>query len=76
MRARAAREVLRFEAAEMFERGLDGGVIARELAVTRKSVNSWKRSRRSGGIEALASKGRAGRRPGWTRCSSRRSGWR
>lgn len=31
MRARAAREALRFDAAEMFERGLDVGVIAREL---------------------------------------------
>jgi transposase len=60
MRARAAREALRFEAAEMFERGLDVGVIARELAVTRKSVNAWKRAWRSGGIEALASKGPGG----------------
>lgn len=60
MRAGAAREALRFEAGEMFERGLDVGVIARELVVTRESVDSWKRSWRSGGIEALASKGPGG----------------
>lgn len=60
MRARAAREALRFEAAEQFERGADVGVIARELAVTRKSVNEWKRAWQSGGIEALASKGPGG----------------
>jgi transposase len=60
MRARAAREALRFEAAERFERGDDVGEIARELAVTRKSVNEWKRAWRVGGIEALASKGPGG----------------
>lgn len=60
MKARAAREALRFEAAEMFERGADVEVIARELAVTRKSVNEWKRAWRSGGAAALASKGPGG----------------
>lgn len=60
MRARAAREALRFEAAERFERGDDVGQIARELAVTRKSVNEWKRAWRCGGAAALASKGPGG----------------
>lgn len=63
MKARAGRELLRFAAAEMFERGIDAGQIARELAVTRKSVNEWKRARRAGGLEALASKG-----PGGAQC--------
>ena len=38
MKARAAREALRFQAAEMFEREreVDVGEIARELSVTRK----------------------------------------
>jgi putative transposase len=60
MKARAAREALRFAAAEMFERGDEVGSIARELAVTRKSVNEWKRAWRVGGIGALASKGPGG----------------
>ena len=60
MRARAAREALRFEAAERFECGDDVGEIARELSVTRKSVNEWKRAWRAGGVEALASKGPGG----------------
>ena len=60
MKARAAREALRFEAAERFERGEDVGQIARELAVTRKSVNEWRRAWRSGGVAALASKGPGG----------------
>jgi putative transposase len=60
MKARAAREALRFQAADMFERGIDSGQIARELAVTRKSVNEWKRVWRVGGSDALASKGPGG----------------
>jgi putative transposase len=60
VQARAKREALRFEAADMFERGMDAGEIARALAVTRKSVNEWKRAWRVGGIEALASKGPGG----------------
>lgn len=63
MRARAAREALRFQAAGMFAQGIDVGQIARQLAVTRKSVNEWKRSWRAGGVQALASKG-----PGGERC--------
>jgi transposase len=63
MKARADREALRFAAAEMFERGVDVGEIAWRLAVTRKSVNEWKRAWRSGGVEALASKG-----PGGAKC--------
>ena len=63
MKARAAREALRFEVAEMFERDVEVGQIARGLAVTRKSVNEWKRAWRAGGVEALASKG-----PGGAQC--------
>lgn len=60
MKARAAREGLRFAAAERFEHGDDVGEIARELSVTRKSVNEWKRAWRVGGAGALASKGPGG----------------
>lgn len=60
VKARAGREALRFEAAGMFEAEMDVGEIARTLAVTRKSVNAWKRAWRAGGIDALASKGPGG----------------
>ena len=63
MRARAGREALRVRAAGMFEAGAEAGEIARSLAVTRKSVNAWKRAWRVGGLDALASRG-----PGGTRC--------
>src|ERR1051326_5756428 len=46
--------------AERFGRGDDVGEIARELSVTRKSVNEWKRAWRADGVEALASKGPGG----------------
>ncbi|WP_228558805.1 helix-turn-helix domain-containing protein [Catenulispora pinisilvae] len=51
---------MRFAAAERFEHGHDVGEIARRLAVTRKSVNGWKRAWQAGGAEALASKGPGG----------------
>lgn len=60
MKARAEREALRVRAAGMLEAGIDVGEIARILAVTRKSVNAWKRAWRTGGIDALASKGPGG----------------
>ena len=60
MKARADREALRFAAAELFENGVDVGEIARGFAVTRKSVNEWKRAWQAGGIEALVSKGPGG----------------
>jgi putative transposase len=60
VKARAAREALRFAAAERFERGDDVVVIACELRVTRKSVNEWRRAWRAGGVGALASKGPGG----------------
>ncbi|MBR7836807.1 helix-turn-helix domain-containing protein [Actinospica durhamensis] len=60
MKARADREALRFAAAELFESGVDVDEIARGLAVTRKSVNEWKRAWQVGGIEALRSRGPGG----------------
>jgi len=60
MRARAEREALRVRAAGMLGAGTDVGEIARSLAITRKSVNAWKRAWRAGGVDALASKGPGG----------------
>ncbi len=61
--ARAKREAVRLQAAQMFAAGMDTGQIAHRLGVTRKSVNEWKRSWKTGGATALASTG-----PGGSRC--------
>ena len=61
--ARAKREAVRLQAAQMFAAGRDTGEIAQRLRVTRKSVNEWKRSWKTGGATALASMG-----PGGSRC--------
>ena len=73
MRTRAARQALRIAAAERFDHGDGVGEIARKLAVTRKSVNEWKRAWRTGGAEALASRGPEVPLVDWTSCSSRPS---
>lgn len=61
--ARSERERLRLFAAGLFDQGVDSGVIAGRLGVTRKSVNAWRRAWQVGGVEALVSKG-----PGGARC--------
>jgi len=58
--ARAGREAVRFEAAEMFADGLEPVVIAERLRVTPKSVRAWRRAWLDGGVAALASKGPGG----------------
>src|SRR5262245_11737245 len=57
---RARREKVRLQAAEMFARDADPVQVARELRVSTKSVYQWRRAWRSGGPEALASKGPGG----------------
>jgi putative transposase len=61
--ARAKRETVRLEAAQMLTAGLDTGEIAERLRVTRKSVNEWRRAWKGSGVAALVSKG-----PGGARC--------
>ncbi|MFF9222033.1 winged helix-turn-helix domain-containing protein [Streptomyces viridosporus] len=57
---RRRREEVRMRAVDLFEE--DGKVpcIARELRVSEKSVHQWRRSWRTGGREALRSKGPSG----------------
>ncbi|WP_316731687.1 helix-turn-helix domain-containing protein [Streptomyces sp. 11x1] len=62
---RAKREAVRFEGAEMFERGVRPPEVARRLRVSRKSAYAWHAAWREGGSAALASKG-----PGGFRVSS------
>ncbi|MEV8018832.1 winged helix-turn-helix domain-containing protein [Streptomyces sp. NPDC086554] len=50
-RQRAQREQVRFEAAELYARGIPVPEIARRLRVSRKSVYAWRARWRDGGVE-------------------------
>nr|WP_230885599.1 winged helix-turn-helix domain-containing protein [Streptomyces spinoverrucosus] len=54
---RAKREAVSFEAAEMFEQGVQPPEVARRLRVSRKSAYAWHAVWRDGGKSALVSKG-------------------
>src|SRR4051812_25249017 len=58
---RAFRERLRMEAAGMFADGQDNAVVAKELRVSVRSVQRWRRLWQDGGPQALRSKGPASR---------------
>jgi putative transposase len=53
----AKREQVRLAAAERFARGDHTADIARDLRITERSVERWRRTWREGGTEALRSKG-------------------
>src|SRR4051794_34568773 len=53
----AVREAVRLGAGERFARGEKTAVIARELRVSERSVERWRRAWREGGMEALPSTG-------------------
>ncbi|MBT2401713.1 winged helix-turn-helix domain-containing protein [Streptomyces sp. ISL-100] len=55
----AFRERIRMEAAGMFADGLSDAVIAKELRVSVRSVQRWRRAWREGGQRALCSQGPA-----------------
>ncbi|WP_425508456.1 IS630 family transposase [Streptomyces roseirectus] len=56
---RAFRERLRMEAADRFVRGEETAVIARDLRVTTRSVQRWRKAWNENGLPSLASKGPA-----------------
>ncbi|MET8291845.1 helix-turn-helix domain-containing protein [Streptomyces sp. NPDC005132] len=56
---RAAREGIRLEAGQRFARGDRTSDIARDLRVSERSVEQWRRNWREGGVEGLRSKGPA-----------------
>ncbi|MEU4173490.1 helix-turn-helix domain-containing protein [Streptomyces sp. NPDC026665] len=60
---RAARERIRMEAGRRFERGDRTSDIAKDLRVSERSVEQWRRNWREGGLEGLKSKGPARSRP-------------
>ena len=53
----------RRKAARLFEKDLSAPEVARRLGVTRQVGYRWKDAWQQGGVAALASKGRAGRKP-------------
>jgi transposase len=54
---RRFRERIRYEAGERFAHGERTAVIAKDLRVSERSVERWRRAWREGGMEALASAG-------------------
>lgn len=56
---RAAREGIRLEAGQRFARGDRTSDIAKDLRVSERSVEPWRRNWREGGMEGLRSKGPA-----------------
>ncbi|MFJ7592974.1 transposase [Streptomyces sp. NPDC097617] len=60
---RRRREMVRRQAAELFEQRIKPLEVARQLRVSRKSAYQWHQLWREGGVEALASGG-----PGGSRC--------
>jgi transposase len=58
-----ALEKRRFQAIQMFERGLSQSEIARQVRVGRQSVARWVHQYRAQGKSALRKAGRAGRKP-------------
>ncbi|MFE9940526.1 winged helix-turn-helix domain-containing protein [Streptomyces hirsutus] len=58
---RAFRERIRMEAAEMFAEGQDNATVAKELRVSVRSVQRWRRSWQDDGRQTLRSKGSAAR---------------
>jgi len=58
-----ALEKRRFQAIQLFERGLSQSEIARQLRVVRQSVARWVHEYRAEGKAALRQAGRAGRKP-------------
>ncbi|MFF3891235.1 winged helix-turn-helix domain-containing protein [Streptomyces sp. NPDC001914] len=56
---RAAREGIRLQAGQRFARGDRTSDIAKDLRVSERSVEQWRRNWREGGMEGLRSKGPA-----------------
>ncbi|MFE9880808.1 helix-turn-helix domain-containing protein [Streptomyces sp. NPDC005784] len=56
---RRRRETVRIQAAELFEQNIKPPDIARSLRVSLKSAYQWYQLWRDGGVQALASRGRA-----------------
>lgn len=61
--ARAKRERVRFQAAELFAQGVSAAEVAARFEVSQNAAYVWQRAWRAGGTNALASKGAPGPDP-------------
>ena len=61
--ARQRRETVRLQAAQLFTAGVPAAQVAAQLEVSEKSAYAWRRAWRSGGCDALRSKGPSGQAP-------------
>lgn len=61
-RDHAAMERRRHEGMALLAEGLSQSEVARRLGVTRQAVSTWTTIKRRGGVKALASKGKPGRK--------------
>jgi transposase len=61
-RDHAAMELRRHEGMALLAEGLSQSEVARRLGVTRQAVSTWTATKRRGGVKALASKGKPGRK--------------
>ncbi len=61
-RDHSAMEKRRLEALELLADGISQSEIARRLDVSRQAVSKWVTAKRDGGMKALASKGKPGRK--------------
>ena len=58
-----ALERRRLEAVKLLDKGLNQSEVARRLKVSHQTVSRWRKMVATGGAEALAKAGRAGRKP-------------
>jgi transposase len=63
LRDRQAFEQIRMQAGELFAAGRSQAEVAQQLGVARQNVSRWHARWRSGGLEALASRGPTGSAP-------------
>jgi len=61
-RDHSAMEQRRLEALSLLSDGVSQSEVARRLGVTRQAVSKWMAAKRDGGVKALASKGKPGRK--------------
>lgn len=71
-RDRAVMESRRLEAMNLLADGISQSEVSRLLGVSRQAVSNWMAAKRSGGVKALASKGKPGRKTAPTQLEMRK----
>jgi transposase len=71
-RDHGAMEIRRLDALRLLADGVSQSEVARRMGVTRQAVSKWVAAKRGGGVRALASKGKPGRKTAPTAVEMRR----